>query len=71
MDQEIWRVLVGIQEVLSFATLPSVIYQPELNFCKDDCSWRAYYGDGRFFGSGKSPAEAMRDFDRKWYERLS
>ncbi len=68
MDQEIWRVLVGIQEVLSCATLPSAIYKPELIADYSRKSWTASYGGVRAIGN--SPAAAMSNFDRKWYECL-
>ena len=68
MNEEVCRILLGIQESISLAVLPSAIYKPELRFleCLDNgpC-WSASYGD--FYATGKSPAEAMREFDNKWY----
>jgi len=59
-----------IQEVaLSYGT-PSAIYRPELSI--DGDRWCALYGknlhDG-VSGFGKSPAEAMAEFDRAWYRK--
>ena len=50
MNEEVCRILLSIQENISCAVLPSAIYKPELNFCKNTRIWRAYYGDGNFFG---------------------
>jgi hypothetical protein len=51
---------------------PSAVYRPALSI--DGNQWCALYGanlqDG-VAGFGDSPAEAMRDFDKNWGEKLS
>lgn len=45
---------------------PSTIYRPEL--LQDGDMWLAIYGDlpTGVVGTGKTPAEAMLDFDKAW-----
>lgn len=48
---------------------PSVIYKPKL--MRDGNAWIALLGDNLqdgVVGTGSTPAEAMRAFDRAWYE---
>lgn len=50
---------------------PSAIFRPALSL--DGDSWCALYGKDLqqgCVGFGKSPAEAMWDFDKNWYKRL-
>ena len=51
---------------------PSAVYRPALTI--DGNQWCALYGanlqDG-LAGFGDSPADAMRDFDKKWNAKLS
>ena len=47
---------------------PSAVYRPRL--AKDGNAWIACYGDNiqeGVVGVGKSPEEAMADFDRSWH----
>lgn len=50
---------------------PSVVYRPRLAL--DGNKWCALYGanliDG-VAGFGGSPDDAMRDFDKKWHEKI-
>lgn len=52
---------------------PSVLMRPELSILPDN-SWCAMYGHDEtsdaVMGFGASPAEAMQDFDRKWFQKL-
>ena len=60
-----------IREVASRYERPSAIFRPALSI--DGNMWCALYGanlqDG-VAGFGKSPADAMWDFDRNWHEKL-
>jgi hypothetical protein len=50
---------------------PSVIYKPTLRV--DGDKWCALYGDNLqdgVAGFGKSPADAMYDFDQAWHKKL-
>lgn len=51
---------------------PSVLYRPALSL--DGSHWCALYGDNLqdgVAGFGKSPSEAMADFDRAWSTALA
>lgn len=51
---------------------PCVIFKPTLS--KDGDHWIAIFGENLqegVAGCGKSPAEAMYNFDEKWREKLS
>lgn len=59
------------QEAISNYDLPSAIYRPKL--FPDGNHWIALYGEdlqSGVVGTGKSPAEAIFDFDRAWHEKL-
>jgi len=50
---------------------PSVVWKPRL--CVDGNQWCALLGDNLqdgVSGFGDSPAEAMWDFDKKWFAKL-
>lgn len=50
---------------------PSAIYHPKLSV--DGDQWCAMYGDdlqNSVAGFGSSPAAAMQDFNKQWYEPL-
>ena len=55
---------------------PSVLFRPELSsndIRYGNNEWVAHYGEkpyGGVQGIGTSPDEAMRDFDKKWIEKL-
>ena len=58
-------------EAASEYTKPSVVFKPRIMI--DGNQWCALYGDNLqdgVAGFGKSPAEAMREFDRAWYAEL-
>lgn len=59
---------LGIQAAEN-ACRPSVLYRPRLERMGE--LWRAVYGapgePSQPFGHGKTPAEAMANFDREWY----
>jgi hypothetical protein len=48
---------------------PSTIYRPEVS--KDGDMWLAIYGDlpTGVVGAGRTPAEAMAEFDKAWFGR--
>ena len=59
------------REVREMMTAPHVLMRPSLSI--DGTSWCALYGDNLqdgVAGFGKSPEEAMIDFDRQWCKRL-
>ncbi|MGL5904217.1 MAG: hypothetical protein ACRCZO_16160 [Cetobacterium sp.] len=55
-----------IRMIFSEFNRPSVMYRPTVS--KDGDSWLAIYGDlpTGVVGVGKSPEEAMLDFDKNW-----
>jgi len=60
----------SLQQVISEYGEPSVIYKPKLYM--DGNSWCALYGDdiqSGCCGFGKTPADAMRDFNLNWFGR--
>lgn len=61
----------AIQEAAALHMRPSAIFKPDLII--DGDQWCALYGgnlqDG-VAGFGKSPADAMWDFDRNWSTKL-
>ena len=59
-----------IQEAAMEYTRPSVLMRPKVY--PDGDIWCALYGDdlqSGVAGFGKSPSEAMYDFDKKWTEK--
>lgn len=57
------------QEIIATAMAmakPSVMFKPKLEKGYDGSIWYATYGD--FSGAGKTPAEAMENFDEEWYK---
>ncbi|EKN4704210.1 TPA: hypothetical protein ACPZAW_000686 [Yersinia enterocolitica] len=58
----------GIAQTFADYNMPSVMFKPVL--IQDGDSWLAIYGDlpTGVVGSGKSPAEAMADFDVQWFK---
>lgn len=57
------------QEVVATAmswAKPSVIYKPKLEKSGYGDGWYAIYGE--FSSFGKTPAEAMENFDKEWYK---
>lgn len=64
-------VMQSCQNAASEYERPSVVFKPKL--AKDGDHWCALLGDNLqdgVAGFGKSPAEAMWNFDAKWYEKL-
>lgn len=58
------------QEAAGEYTRPSVLHRPSLNL--DGNVWIALYGDNLqvgVVGTGRSPDEAMRDFDLSWHNK--
>ena len=56
---------------ISQYTLPSVVYKPRVFI--DGKQWCALYGDNiqdGVVGFGKSPAEAMWDFNKNWHKNI-
>lgn len=65
MVQESW------QQVAYEQVRPAVIFKPKLYL--DGDQWCALFGDdlqSGVAGFGKSPADAMWDFDKQWYTKL-
>ena len=63
---------VAIQEAAGIYQRPSSVYRPALSI--DGNQWCALYGDNLqdgVAGFGKSPADAMWDFDRNWSAPLT
>jgi hypothetical protein len=61
----------AIQSVELEHVRPSVLYRPSISI--DGNQWIALYGDNLqdgVAGSGDSPEEAMRNFDKAWFEKL-
>ena len=64
-------VMQSCQNAASEYERPSVVFKPRL--LMDGDQWCALFGlnlQEGVAGFGKSPAEAMWDFDKKWYEKL-
>ena len=60
----------SIQQTVSEYNEPSAIYRPKI--FPDGTAWCALYGDNiqeGVCGFGDTPAEAIRDFNNKWYGR--
>lgn len=63
-QQEIYCVSRSMQR-------PSVLYRPGITL--DGDTWTALYGDNiqdGVCGFGKSPSDAMEDFDKNWSEKF-
>jgi hypothetical protein len=61
----------AVDSAASHYERPSVLFRPSLSI--DGDQWRALYGDNLqdgVAGFGKSPADAMWDFDRNWAKKL-
>ena len=61
-----------IQVAAQHYTCPSVIWKPKLSI--DGDQWCALFGDdlqSGVAGFGDSPQEAMLDFDKAWYRKLT
>lgn len=61
----------SVRWTLAYYEAPSVLYRPKLSI--DGDTWCALYGDNLqdgVAGFGKSPKDAMHDFDRAWSEQL-
>lgn len=62
----------AMQTIAYDAGRPSVLYRPQIAL--DGNQWCALYGanlhDG-VAGFGKSPGEAMSDFDKNWHEKIA
>lgn len=64
--------LLSIQQAVFEYERPSVVFKPRLS--QDGDSWLAVFGDNiatGVVGTGKSPAEAMYDFDQQWQKKIS
>jgi hypothetical protein len=61
----------AFRELASAMQDPSVLFRPALSL--DGDMWCALYGDNLqdgVAGFGKSPADALMDFNRKWFTKL-
>lgn len=56
------------KELKRIMNLPSMIYRPKL-VIDGGTRWMAIYDD--LFGVGNSPAQAMDDFDKKFYRDIN
>jgi len=59
-------------QLRDFMTEPSVMYRPAISV--DGNKWCALYGDDLqcgVAGFGNSPYEAMCDFNKQWYAKLT
>ena len=58
-----------IQQSAAEYSRPSAVFKPTLT--QDGNAWLAVFGDlpTGVVGCGYSPAEAMYDFDKKWFEK--
>ena len=66
------RVMCGYQEAAAETMRPCVLFKPKV-YIEGDV-WCAMYGDNlqdSVLGFGKSPSDAMHDFDRNWHTNLS
>ncbi len=63
------RMACVFEEYVSEQARPCVVFKPELS--QDGNAWLAIFGDlpTGVVGCGNSPAEAMYDFDKKWFEK--
>ena len=62
----------AIQNAAAQYERPSAVYRPKLSV--DGNQWCALYGDNLqdgVAGFGKSPADAMWNFDQEWNKRLT
>lgn len=65
-------VMQSCQNAASEYERPSVVFRPKL--CIDGDQWCALYGNDLqhgVAGFGKSPAEAMWDFDKNWHAKIA
>jgi len=72
IDYAVTRMGNRFCEAVASYDLPSVIYRPTLS--RDGNKWIVLLGDdlqSGVVGVGDSPALAMHDFDRAWYEKIS
>lgn len=61
----------SMQEAAAAHSTPSAIFKPRLSI--DGDQWCALYGENLqdgVAGFGKSPGDAMHDFDRNWHKPL-
>jgi hypothetical protein len=63
------RMACVFDEYTSEQARPCVVFKPTLS--QDGNAWLAIFGDlpTGVVGCGASPAEAMYDFDKKWFEK--
>lgn len=60
------QALQQVEQAVSEATLPSVLYRPEVKI--EGILWVARYSG--VAGVGNSPAEAIADFNTFWYQKV-
>jgi len=66
-----YNVTVTQQALVEEQLRPSLLYKPILR--QDGNAWIALYGEDiqvGVVGCGMSPDEAMREFDKAWFEKL-
>ena len=63
-----FRMEEHFKELKRIMNLPSMIYRPKL-VIDGGTRWMAIYDD--LFGVGNSPAQAMDDFDKKFYRDIN
>lgn len=70
-EQYAQEIIARYEEVAAESMRPCVLFRPELSIDRDQ--WCALYGaniqDG-IAGFGKSPSDAMHDFDKKYHTNL-
>lgn len=65
------RMACAFDEYISEQARPCVVFKPKLS--QDGNAWLAILGDipTGVVGCGNSPADAMHDFDMKWFNKLN
>lgn len=61
----------AVNDIRSEYCRPSAVYRPSISI--DGNKWCALYGENLqdgVAGFGDSPAQAMQDFDRKWFDQM-
>ena len=72
LNEESWLLRQHYDQLGYEMCKPSAIYKPRVTV--DGDMWCALYGDNLqdgVAGFGKSPAEAMADFDKNWNDKLA